>query len=451
MDGKQQFRPKTHWTLSEKHHMAIPWQDLIHEDDIPAKEASLAARATIVGRVGIILLSCGTGAWRVRDAMDTVARVLGLTCSADIGLISIEYTCFSPHHHYSQVLSLPTSGVNTDKLNRMERFVHQFEGKYAHLTMRELHLTLDHIQHRSGNYSVVVGGLAAALACSAFVFLLGGGLIEMLCAFIGAGVGNLIRGWMIKKHITTLACIGVGVAAACLSYAAVFQSLVALFNVAAGHEAGYIGAMLFVIPGFPFITSMLDMSKLDMRSGIERLVYATMITTVAALVGWLFALMVNSRPGNFMPLGLNPFVLAACRVLASFCGVYGFSIMFNSPQKMAITAGLVGAVANTLRLELVDLTIIPAAAAAFIGALTAGLLASLINRYQGFPRISLTVPSIVIMVPGLYIYRAMYNIGSNSLSVGAMWLTRAVLIIMFLPMGLFAARLILDEKWRQSD
>ena len=41
-----------------------------------------------------MLLSCGTGAWRVRDSMDTVARTLDITCSTDIGLVSIEYTCF---------------------------------------------------------------------------------------------------------------------------------------------------------------------------------------------------------------------------------------------------------------------------------------------------------------------------------------------------------------------
>ncbi|MFK5282155.1 threonine/serine exporter family protein, partial [Lacticaseibacillus paracasei] len=90
-------------------------------------------------------------------------------------------------------------------------------------------------------------------------------------------------------------------------------------------------------------------------------------------------------------------------------------------KRMAVQAGLIGAVANTLRLELVDLSTIPPAAAAFIGALVAGLLASAINRVDGYPRISLTVPSIVIMVPGLYIYRAIYNIGLNNIGVGAEW------------------------------
>ena len=72
------------------------------------------------------------------------------------------------------------------------------------------------------------------------------------------------------------------------------------------------------------------------------------------------------------------------------------SVMFNSPKELSATAGIIGAIANTLRLELVDLASLPPAAAAFIGALTAGILASVLKSKIGYPRISLTVPSIVI-------------------------------------------------------
>lgn len=136
-----------------------------------------------------------------------------------------------------------------------------------------------------------------------------------------------------KQHLTTIASIAIAVAIACLAYMFSFKIFEANFQVLAQHEAGYIGAMLFVIPGFPFITSFLDISKLDMRSGLERLAYAIMITAVAALVGWLVALLFDFRPENFLPLGLSPIALMLLRIPASFCGVYGFSIMFNSSQK----------------------------------------------------------------------------------------------------------------------
>ena len=76
--------------LSEKHHMKILWEEFFKsDDDTLAQDATLVEKASIVGRVGIMLLSCGTGAWRVRDSMDTIARTLGITFSTDIGLVSI--------------------------------------------------------------------------------------------------------------------------------------------------------------------------------------------------------------------------------------------------------------------------------------------------------------------------------------------------------------------------
>ena len=272
----------------------------------------------------------------------------------------------------------------------------------------------------------------------------------MICSFFGAGIGNYVLRKMIDHKLTLFACLATSVAVACVIYVMALKLLNMGISLNPRHEAGYIGAMLFVIPGFPFITSGLDLSKLDMRSGLERLAYAVMIIIVATLIGWLVAMLVHLKPENFEPLALSPLMLFLLRLPASFCGVFGFSIMFNSTPKMAATAGVIGAIANTLRLELVDYNVMPAGAAAFLGALTAGILASFVRDRLGYPRISLTVPAIVIMVPGLYLYRAMYNMGLTSISVGALWITKALLIIVFLPLGLIAARILGDPKWRHT-
>lgn len=433
------------------HHMQINWLDFATDDNITsATEADLVERAVIVGRIGIMMLACGTGSWRVRDSMNQAAKTLGMTCSVDIGLVSLEYTCMDKHESYTQSLSLPSTGVNTSRLNMMEHFMKEMEQEGVSWTIGEIHSRLNDIQNSKGNYQPWMVGLAAGLACSAFVFLLGGGLVEMICCFIGATCGNYVRRKMIDHHMTLFACIAVAVATACLAYLISFIGVRFLFDVNSRHEAGYIGAMLFIIPGFPFITSGLDLSKLDMRSGLERGAYAVIIIVVATLIGWLVAMIVHLRPENFMPLPLSPLAYLLLRLPASFCGVFGFSIMFNSKPQMAATAGCIGAIANTLRQELVDLQHIPGGAAAFVGALTAGLLASVVRKKVGYPRISITIPSIVIMVPGLYLYRAVYNIGLTSIGDGSLWLTRALLIIVFLPLGLIAARILTDKKWRHN-
>ncbi|KAA8455762.1 threonine/serine ThrE exporter family protein [Weissella paramesenteroides] len=432
-------------------HMQIPWRELADKEaNNLVVNASLKEKTIIVGRVGLIMLSCGTGAWRVREAMNTMARILKVYCSADIGLISISYTCFDDVNSYTESLSLKSSGVNTDKLTNMQQFVTMFQNEGAFLKVKDVHRLLDRIDAKKGNYTPILLGLAAALACCSFVFLLGGGPVEMLCTFFGAGLGNYTRAKMNGKHLTMFAGLAAGVAVACLTYLIFSRGLELLFHINVAHEAGYIGAMLFAIPGFPFITSGLDLAKSDMRSGIERLIHAISIIVIATLVGWLVALASDLKPDSFLPLGLGPWLICLFRIPASFCGVFGFSVMFNSPVKMAATAGLIGAVANTLRLELVDLTPLPAAAAAFIGALTAGILASLFHKRMGYPRISLTVPAIVIMVPGLYMYRAMYYIGVGNISNGAQWFVSAMMIVLCLPLGLIVARMLMDRDWRHA-
>ena len=180
--------------MIRKNHMDIAWHEYTDEngEDIPVTQASLTEKASIIGRVGIMLLSCGTGAWRVRSSMNTLAEVMGITCTADIGLMSIEYTCFDGQDGFTQSLCLTNTGVNTSKLNRLENFIREFEIDGKEMSGEELHSLLDDIERIHGLYSPIALGFAAALACCGFTFLLGGGPVEMFCAFVGAGFGNFL-------------------------------------------------------------------------------------------------------------------------------------------------------------------------------------------------------------------------------------------------------------------
>ena len=434
-----------------KQHMAIQWHDIIDQENVcPAAEAPLKEKATLVGRVGLTMLSVGTGAWRVRASMNKIARALGITCCADIGLLSIEYTCIDGGETYTSALSLNTTGVNTHKIRAMEEFADGFAERAGRYSTEQFHQIIDKLGSMEGNYSDLDLGLASAAACCAFTFLLGGGLAEMICAFFGAGVGNFVRRKLIGRHITLFGNVTVSVASACITYVLLIKAAEALLGISAIHQAGYICSMLFVIPGFPLITGGIDLAKLDLRSGLERLTYALLIIIVATMTGWATATVFRFAPSDLATPVFSPLVKALLRLVTSFVGVYGFSLMFNSPKKMAFTAGIIGMLANTLRLELVDFTHITVGAAAFIGALSAGLMASLIKRWIGYPRITLTVPSIVIMVPGLFMYRGIYGVAGGDVTDGIMWLIKAFLIVLALPLGLIFARILTDNNFRKS-
>ena len=441
-------------------HMKTDWHQIVTAGDELAINAPITDKSSIICRTGMLMLASGTGAWRVRDTMDRVARVLGVTIHVDLSLLSFECSCIDNGHCFNEVVSLPTTGVNTHRIWMMENFLNEIETYGRTFTVHEYHEMLKTVESSKPDYTSWQQGLAAGCACGAFVFLLGGGAIEMLCAFIGAGIGNFVRSHILKRGLGQFSALTAGVAFACISYLLALLGLSQFIPGALAHQEGYIGAMLFVIPGFPLITAGLDIAKLDMRSGIERLSYAVSIIVMATLVGWLVAECVGLAPDDFAPLGLNAWQLTLLRIAMSFVGVFGFSIMFNSPVRMAAAAGCIGAVSNTLRLTLVDANALfpflglasgmAPEAAAFIGALVSGLLASLAEMKLTYPRIALTVPSIVIMVPGLYLYRAMYYMCTFDTVDMLGWFVRAVLIVAFLPVGLGLARTLTDPRWRHT-
>ena len=87
-----------------KNHMEVYWHDYASASKgVPITEAGLVEKASVIGRTGLMLLECGTGAWRVRSSMNTLSRELGVTTTADIGLLSIEFTCFDGDQCYTDV------------------------------------------------------------------------------------------------------------------------------------------------------------------------------------------------------------------------------------------------------------------------------------------------------------------------------------------------------------
>ena len=96
----------------KKNHMDILWHEYADKNDnTPITKAPLPAKASIIGRVGIMMLACGTGAWRVRSSMNELSELMHITCTVDIGLMSINYTCFDGEDSFSQSLCLTNTGV----------------------------------------------------------------------------------------------------------------------------------------------------------------------------------------------------------------------------------------------------------------------------------------------------------------------------------------------------
>ena len=79
--------------IMEKNHMEIPWHDYTENDsNVLINKAGLIEKASVIGRVGLIMLSCGTGAWRVRTSMNRLAKELATSRTAICRILAPENT-----------------------------------------------------------------------------------------------------------------------------------------------------------------------------------------------------------------------------------------------------------------------------------------------------------------------------------------------------------------------
>ncbi|OZG54710.1 hypothetical protein ALMA_0035 [Alloscardovia macacae] len=463
MNNEQTQTEQTTHTHHPTHRHSIPldMDDIRADLDTPLADACLAAKTSVIVRTGYLDLSAGTGSYRVKEIMNRIAESLGVYVRADVNLTSIEASCSDGKERVTEVVDLPTVGVNTDRIMLMERFADaltaDISARNETLTVREAHARLDAIEKKPRLYGPWMQALGSAVACACFVFLLGGAPYDMLGAFVGAGVGQYVRSRMGARRLNQFLGVGVAVIVAALVTIGTLRLVSFADPSALGHDTAYIGAILFIVPGFPLITGGLDFAKLDFPSGLQRTAYFLCIVGVGTLAAWLVATMVGLSPNGFESPVLPLWLEIALIFVTAIGGVWGFSVLFNSPFSMAFVAAIIGAVADTARLVMVNYGHVSLELGAFLGALIAGLLASawrisarrgIIPARLGFPRISLTVPSIVIMVPGLYMYRAVYELG-NLQTVSALdWMFRAMLVIVGLPIGLALARILTDPRWR---
>lgn len=418
---------------------------------LSSDELQLIIKSDLVLRVGKICLVSGTGSYRIKQSMRQVATILGIENQTHVTLTEINSTCRSGQLFKTEVTTIQAVGIDTNKIQQIETMLidlnknsHRMEDSEL---IRYLDQTLHKIEHQPALYQLHHTALFAAIACASFTFLIGGGLVEMLGVLIASGLGQTVRGYLLRRNLNQLVVTMLIAAVSSTAYFLYIDICHYFLALNILHAAGYIASMLFLIPGFPLITGIMDMAKLDYSSGIQRVGYAITVIFCATFAAWVVAAGMRMIPSSMLTPEIFPLWTILFRLVASFLGVLGFSLLFNSQLKTALIAASIGMIANTFRLELIDFTNIPIQAAALIAAFIVGICAYYFSNRTHCPRIALSIPAVCIMVPGIYMFRAMYFLQQNDIINAINWGAQAMLIVLALPMGLVLARVCTDKKW----
>ncbi|MBW4661680.1 MAG: threonine/serine exporter family protein [Drouetiella hepatica Uher 2000/2452] len=265
--------------------------ELTHQPELPSHRseltiAELAQIMQVVMRFGTLMLRCGTVSFRVEEAMRQVAMTLGVErLDAFTTLTGITASAHCGALHYTQVARIYSIGVNMSRLSEVE-FLSQHIP--ADATPSSLMATLDKIESHPSLYSPPLTVMAVAIACGAFSGLNGGGTAEFMAATAAAGIGQWVRMRINRRYLNPIAITVVCAAIATLLCNFALKSLIWLGLESQTQDSAFLAAVLFLVPGMPLVTAALDLVRLDLLSGMSRVMYALLL-----LAGGAFGMMLG--------------------------------------------------------------------------------------------------------------------------------------------------------------
>ena len=235
----------------------------------------IVSQSQVVLKLGRILMKSGASAYRIKASMARLAKAVGLQeHHAQVTFTEIATSSYADGNFRTEVAEQRTMGINSYKIDLLGKFISELPDR---ISPSEADAEITRIDSMPHLYKRWMLSLASAIACTGFAFLNRGGLVECLVVFIAAGAGQFLRSTLMKRgtsHMAIwMACgfLGAG------TYIGIIRLLVALNLVGSDHMVGFISSILFLVPGFPMVTGMLDISRMDFLAGVSRLTYVAVL------------------------------------------------------------------------------------------------------------------------------------------------------------------------------
>jgi uncharacterized membrane protein YjjP (DUF1212 family) len=395
-------------------------------------------------RFGSLMLSAGESAFRVRRSMVVIASGLGFEwLSVQLGARNLVASGCRNGETVTLVRDVDVPSVNTERIGALEALALSVP---LGMNSREFAAKIATIESAPPRYSIAQTSMAVSAACGAFAFLNGAWGIEVAACSIGGGVGQGLKSFLIRRRFNQYA-----ITALCAVVASALYCVAAALAHGAGFgvgrsNVGLVSSVLFLIPGFPLVTALLDQLQHETAAAVSRLAHAMMFVLTAAVglsvVIALVGFSIEMSPPHMLAKPLTIFWWA----VASFCGGCGLAILYNGTWRNVLYVGVIALIGNEVRLLLHD-SGAPLPLATFLGALAVGLSASIAGRWIKEARVALTVPAVVMMVPGLYALETLVYFDRGEILKGLSAGVLVGFVVGSIAFGLAAARFISQPEW----
>lgn len=275
-----------------------------------------------------------------------------------------------------------------------------FERHYSLTTYERL---MKKLQHTIPIYPDWLKGIACSLGSAGLAFLYSADIIALAVTFICSLCGYFIRS--LSQRLGFNEYLGNALCAFTAMFIAYgFYSFIELGSLV----YVLVCCTLFMIPGVPLINSVTDTINNHILSGITRAI-RTLLIVGSMTLGMAMALYFSPLPAfNFVDI--KPHILSIEQVIGSFVAAASFAVLFNAPTRLLPYIGLGGVLCVTLRNLMLLQYGFTLPGATFVGAAIMSIIFVKLSSWLHTSGPVLVVPSAISLMPGILLYRFLFDI-----------------------------------------
>ncbi len=350
-------------------------------------------------------------------------------------------------HSYTKFQRIEREAINFNVLREVSRL--SCEASEKNYSLEEYEKKLLTISESKRYYGPWLTALGGGLACGGFCVQFGCDWVAFIYAAIAATIGLRLRLLLNARGSNEYVTIGV-VAFVCTIMAWCFGLVseacqgTILDSDTPWHPM--LACALFIVPGVPLINFVSDMLVGYLHVGWMRALKTLMILTAMAF-GIAFAIQVCGIDDFIRDLPMTPHHHYSTYVIAAAISAMGFSMIFNTPRRLLWAVAIGGVIAVCTRNVIYlgpssgnfGLDMGPVAGT-FIGSVFISIVWCLAVRRLHTPHQCLSIPSVIPMIPGVLMYRALFGFINMHGVVGEVTFAmmnaiQASLIILFISIG----------------
>lgn len=412
--------------------------------------AELNRKLDLLLQTGCLLLESHADTERVMRNMKRTALYLGLP-TANLHL-SVEYDSIlanlsDEYHSFTKFRHCTKHSVDLWAIRMVSKLT--WRAIKEDYSLDRYEEELENIRVHKRNYTPWQVAIGGGFACGGFCIQFGCDWTAFFYASIAAILGFRLKMWLGEKGMNTY--VGIAISAfvsTLIAWAFMLLSMntsVPLLHSSTPYHA-FMACALYIVPGVPLINFVSDMVSNHVNVGITRAVI-TLMTVLAMAFGIVFAIKVCGVRNFITDLSMTPHHSYIEYSIAAAISAMGFSTIFNCPRRLLPVVAVGGIIAVCTR-NCVSLgpsthnfgLDMGGVIGSFAGSALISILCCKAIHIFHTPHQTISIPSVIPMIPGVLMYRALFAFIDihgviGEVTVAMTNLINASLMILFISLG----------------